>query len=782
MERTDRLRGSQPRSTNGINKISTTLPPLIAALLFAGGARGQQIPSPTPGFDILGFIQAATLEPANASPSMCPTVTDPLLKGGTVTVNGITMTVPCNTILQMPANTLPWALLFPTPQPDGTVASFSAPIGTSTVGLNGRNVTVVGQSGLALADTDTGTATGQQTPFPSFEVRVVGNIVNGKYIVGLIAPVSQQGLNAGSGVINCIDYANSYILVGGDPTLPCYVNGQPNGFRLQINDPLGRWGIKHSPDPRFSGDTSNTTVHAASGYPMCVPRTDPAVQDDPVCPKRNRPLNDGRFGPVDPFLAANVPAKIFTMPPPPPEADPFSPPLGNPDPLADPTSPDPRQQAPFMVGDFINYSGTLAKDALGNQYMSVHTLDANLGIFTSPGTRPAYVNVETILLGTGGNVVNTIIQEATTRIFVVGFTTDPNALIDVTANDVNPCTGAGFDGTQTAATASRLRLLGTVDPLTQPVPARFRFHVLGGDFMPPTREMVMLSHDGQTDATEPYDPTMPAMPIGVANGLGSGFYLLPNFDFIFPENHRLGDPIIPNNFQDMPFLSQGSGPLFGVDGNTIVGQLIPWPGDPTPAGVVCSAAGGFAPVISAGIDFAVNPGGPPLESLAGTLKQDPNAGFATITWQQTAGPNALLTPTSGSLTPTFSIGNAPAGTVFSFQLTVSDNFGTSTDSVNVTVLPVTDSIAAGVTARWRAPIGGIHKVGVKGGQLRVTITDTVTDPTIRVFVIGWGEAQVSAVVGLPTYTFRQDGVSFPPDTVLVRTSRGSEETVPVQIR
>jgi hypothetical protein len=74
---------------------------LLASELAAGGAKAQapdSIASPTPRFDVTGFIQAATLEKAGAAPSMCPTVQDPLLKGGTLTVNGVTMIVPCNAI------------------------------------------------------------------------------------------------------------------------------------------------------------------------------------------------------------------------------------------------------------------------------------------------------------------------------------------------------------------------------------------------------------------------------------------------------------------------------------------------------------------------------------------------------------------------------------------------------------------------------------------------------------------------------------------------------------
>jgi hypothetical protein len=46
-----------------------------------------------------------------------------------------------------------------------------------------------------------------------------------------------------------------------------------------------------------------------------------------------------------------------------------------------------------------------------------------------------------------------------------------------------------------------------------------------------------------------------------ANGLVAGQYNAPNFEYIFPENLFLGDPVLPNNFQDLPFLACGSGPL-----------------------------------------------------------------------------------------------------------------------------------------------------------------------------------------------------------------------------
>ncbi len=55
-----------------------------------------------PQFDLTGYIENATVDPTFAQ---CPNlpVKDPRLAGGTVTINGQIIIVPCNTILQMPA-------------------------------------------------------------------------------------------------------------------------------------------------------------------------------------------------------------------------------------------------------------------------------------------------------------------------------------------------------------------------------------------------------------------------------------------------------------------------------------------------------------------------------------------------------------------------------------------------------------------------------------------------------------------------------------------------------
>jgi len=666
-------------------------------LLWATGAWAQAQTPPTPQFDMTGFIQEATLDA-----SVCPSPpADPRLVGGTMTLNGIKMIVPCNTLLQLPAATMTWADLF-----DPTV---SAPVNDTTttvigtVDLSGNPVTVPvqgpGQTRLALAD--------NPMPFPSFEVRAQGNVVNGKYIVGLIVPITQQGLNASSGLITYIDYKFGSFRVGGievagvtcDPTLP---GGGPTcpGALVQINDPVGRWGLVHSIDPRFSGDFENTTVHASTGIPVCIPRTDPAVADDPLCPKGNRPLNgDTRF-PTDPFLAVGASLKIFDMPAP-----------------VDGVFPDARQQVPMMVGDQVIYTGTLYKidpaktitlasgspvpdNSASNTYMSAHTVEDVLGIFTAPGVPPAYVSVEDLLIGTNGAAVQGLLQEASTRLTVVGFTTDPTRVVDINAEDVNPCTGQ-----------TTLRRLATTDPATQPVRGRFVHRVLGGDFMPPTRNYVITSRTIQLDAN--------GEPVLVANGLANGHFLLPNFEYIFPENHRLGDPLIPFNFQDLPFLAKGSGPVDGFGTTSpILGQLSPWPGIPTPSPVNCAAAGA-SPIVNAGPDISA--GANAQVTLTGTVTWDVNSDPASrvVQWTQVAGPPVTLT-NANSLIASFVTPASP--TTLSFTLTATDNIGSGSDTVNVTVLTPNDTVVI-TAATW------VTQNGKRGPFGKLNVTATTSDPT-----------------------------------------------------
>jgi hypothetical protein len=181
-------------------------------------------------------------------------------------VNNHTIIVPRNTVLQMPAISVTWADLF---DPAG-----ASQVPATTGSPYGGDVTHDGtQTGMGMLDTTPKLA-------GTFEITVQGNMVNDQYLAGLIF-IAPQSLNAGQGFITRIDYAAGDLYV----TAP----GSSLETRVQINDPLGRFGKAHSADQRFSIDEDNPTIHSATGYPMCVPRFDPAIQPDNLCPQINRP-------------------------------------------------------------------------------------------------------------------------------------------------------------------------------------------------------------------------------------------------------------------------------------------------------------------------------------------------------------------------------------------------------------------------------------------------------------------------------------------------------------
>lgn len=563
---------------------------IVIALLALGlglfppvGARAQLVVNA--GFDMIGFIQKATVAQVGT------TAVPRRLRGGTLTINGIEMIVPDNTIVQMPAASFSWADLFGKRN--------STPVGNYTPA---RPVPPQGRTGLALLDRN-------KFHFPSFEVRVVGNIVKNtttgaeQYIVGLIVPMAQQGLNAGSGYVNFIDYTGG--VLGGIPgrfRVGGVIGDSTTGTLCELNDPFGRFGDAHSPDPRFTVDWNNPTVTAASGYPVCIPRVPlGSATEDADCPESNRPLNNAASvdpnQPFDPFLAAGAPLKTFTMP--------------TPGTAPGQTVPDPFRMVPIMVGDWVDFSGTLmmidptapagavpARHDPANMFVSVHTLTAHLGVKTQPGTQPAYTRVEEFLFGVGdsagGPTVavggNAIAQETSTRVALVAFTTDADptganlpggAIFGIS---VDPTTGAeteiGFPNGNSVDSPVTAR-----DPfeMDDPIRGRIRWNpaknprppvagLLGNAAGPGNfyREYVFkLIGTGRGQLQ------LPAQANGLP-GLIAGQYRLPIFDYIFGEGTNFGEPIPPFNFNNFGFLTQGSGLLDGTTG-PVVGPLNPFP-------------------------------------------------------------------------------------------------------------------------------------------------------------------------------------------------------------
>ena len=574
---------------------------LVFAAVWSGAPLRAQLPIPASTlFEMTGFVQKATLDNPN----------DPF-SGGTLTVNNHLIVIPRYTIFQMPATSLTWTELF---------TQAPAPYGLGT-GPDGAH-----QSGFALGDVP--------KPDFTFEVTVQGNRVieegaagKDRYIAGLLF-VSNLSLQAHQGFISAIDYATGEFVVGGS--------------RVRLNDPIGRFGRVMTHDRRFTIDEDNPTVKSETGYPLCVPRTrvDQGA-DDPLCPQGNRPGGKTIFT----MLAPPAPTAVERQTPA----------------LRSTTAPalDPWRAAPFEIGDYVTVRGPIVKDAAG-QYISAYAVDANLGIFTQPGTQPSYVSVDVVLMGTGPVNDPTLAQEGARRTVVEGFSTDFTTPVVISALDVDACTGDGIDrwwatqaidpGAPTGAVAGRWRF----------IPAAPLFDLKGFPFLPPTREVHVVSATGT---------------VVTMNGLSAGEYVSPNQEFILPENRGIGTPIVPGNFEIMAFLTQGSGPRSG--GYT--GQLSPWPGTNPPVRNACA-------VVAA--DQTVTSGSPVTLDGNQSVAANVPTGAVTYKWTQVLGTTVSLAnataPKTTFTAPTVAVGASNVALVFKLTATPA-NGAPAVDSRFVTV-------------------------------------------------------------------------------------------------
>jgi hypothetical protein len=256
-----------------------------------------------------------------------------------------------------------------------------------------------------------------------------------------------------------------------------------------------------------------------------------------------------------------------------------------PDPaLRTPTDPDATQQTPFEVGDHVVYAGTLIKNADGGQFVSAHTVAANISVFTQPGTVPSYLAIGGSTIGSADPLLTAVTgvrQEPQDRLVAEINTTDVKAPVDVYLPDINPTTGEvrnrwvtpeAMTGENNAPTGGGIT---TQNAGPQPQRARLRANKSPkGLLSNPTRTLRASNRvtcvptppaghnfDGtsSTVTLTPVDTCLKNVPVR-ANGLQAGVYTAPSFNFIFPENIRAGDLIVPNDFWHLGFLRYGEGP------------------------------------------------------------------------------------------------------------------------------------------------------------------------------------------------------------------------------
>ncbi|MBV1796533.1 hypothetical protein [Siccirubricoccus sp. G192] len=380
------------------------------------------------------------------------------------------------------------------------------------------------RSGLALAD--------PTPPRVPFEAEVIGNIAGGQYIAGVVR-ISQGALHIGAGFVQAIDPATGELRIG--------AKGGATGARVRLNDPTGIYGVANGAgakagiplDERFALDPDNSPVHARTGFPVCIPRPGASAQ----CPAGNRPAGVLRF--TCSRAASGQPGGLA--------------------PAASPDAPahacDPERPVPLAIGDYVTYVGMLQADPAGGFLIAAHGLEAELGIYTSPGTEPVYLFVEEAIQGTKGESFSGIPQEETTRFRIVGFTTDPSRNVEVRLVD----SGRNEVGTSFTGPAG-------LPPSNGPQLGRFRNTWPAKDDARAVRRDVLVRVVGSPNAK-------------LATGLTSGLYTAPVNEYIYPEPTRFGVRGFPVSvpFENFCFLAQGGGNFETASGPVGLGRLDPFP-------------------------------------------------------------------------------------------------------------------------------------------------------------------------------------------------------------
>ncbi|KAK6066366.1 hypothetical protein SCUP515_10682 [Seiridium cupressi] len=389
----------------------------------------------------VGFALDGAVEGASATDTTFNT-------GGTISVNGWTVTIPKNLQVGFPVAWVPWT---------DFVASYRA------------------------------------GSFPNYEVSVVGNVVSGKPIAGQVY-ISQLFTQGSSGFIEKVNFDGSIKIA--------------NGPAIRINDPNAVYSVGYTGSPFMTADDENPSISSFSGFPMCVPRS----ATDPLCPSSNRPT------------IVTTGTQQGTL-----------------------TAPDPLVMAPFVAGDFIEYSGFRSGDEIICFEITATNIQIVTGATTANG-RPSYIRMEDAIIGVYTTDVNA--EGAQSRF--VGYTSDPaGSPLIVSAIDIDVCTGKETFRSVTSA---------IVD--TAAGETRNKFDV-----------RLKTGQSGDVYTREYVIETNTAAKL-TKNNITAGRYIQPVTEWIQPELVNPGLAPLANDFSRFSHLTKGLG--LDAAGN-IWGPLSPFP-------------------------------------------------------------------------------------------------------------------------------------------------------------------------------------------------------------
>ena len=158
-------------------------------------------------------------------------------------------------------------------------------------------------------------------------------------------------------------------------------------------------------------------------------------------------------------------------------------------------------------------------------------------------------------MGTLGEVFPTLQQEETSRVRIVGFSTDPSRPVEVRLID----SGRNETGTTLTGPAG-------LQPSNGPQLGRFRNTWPAKDNARAVRRDLQARVIGSPNAK-------------LANGLTSGLYVAPIGEYIGPEATRFGDPghQPPMPLENFCFLAKGGGTFESAAGVQNLVRLAPFP-------------------------------------------------------------------------------------------------------------------------------------------------------------------------------------------------------------
>lgn len=405
---------------------------------------------------------------------------------------------------------------------------------------------------------------------------------------------------------------------------------------------------------------------------MCVPRS----ANDPKCPSSQRPAGQTIF-----------------------------------------QAPDPLIMAPFMVGDYITFSGISDQGEI-----IAYSIVADSVQITTTGV-PTYIRVEDAIIGTFDTQSPAEVAPADSRF--IGYLSDSTAKVVISRIDIDPC-----GGTPTEVE------VGSASPVG--VRNKWTWRAGSTTLTKYAREYRVTTLSG-TKATN-------------GGQITAGQYVAPVTEWIFPEPGVPGHQPGKLDFTTFGHLRDGLGPDSNGD---VWGQLDPFPDATAPSAKTCTAittptssapaasgtAGtgtGTTPALSG---FAAN-AGPDVNTRPGVVvklsgKADNSstlpANDLTYSWSQILGPGlgpAVTLTGGGSATPSFTVpspANPTAVVKYSFTLKVTSasEATSSTDTVDV---------SSDFTALDTVVIDSYTTTTQNGGTISVTAHTNVVDGTAKLTV------------------------------------------------